>query len=183
MITQSGQSIKVAFKWSGIKDMKAELRAMPDKLRAKGVRMGVSAAAKVIRDQIKSNAPRQSGALRDSINFRVVKYRSRRRANGVVFVGVVGPDRSWRLATRRSWDREVTRSVRPVWYAHLVEKGVRPHHTLQKSGNTVVAIPHPGVKPTRFMQRGVEMASGRAAMKMEQAIARAIARYQKGKTG
>jgi HK97 gp10 family phage protein len=183
MITQSGQSVKVAFKWNGIKDMKAELRAMPDKLRAKGVRMGVSAAAKVVRDQIRANAPRESGSLRQSIDFKVVKYRSRRRANGVVFVGVVGPNRDWKLAARTSWDRLVTKPVRPVWYAHLVEKGVRPHHTLQKSGNTVVAIPHPGIKATRFMERGVQMASSRAAAKMEQAIARAIARYQKGKAG
>jgi HK97 gp10 family phage protein len=180
-ITQSGDVVKVSFSWKGIRDMKAELRAMPDKLRARGVRQGVTAAAKTIRDQIRSNAPVESTSLRQAIDYKIARYRSRRRADAVTFVGVIGPDKKYRLAARSSWDRIVTRRVRPVWYAHLVEGGVRPHHTLQNRGGLVVAVPHPGVRATHFMKRGVQMASGRAAQKMEEAIARAIARYQKGK--
>lgn len=180
-IRQSGDLVKVGFSWKGIADMKAELRAMPDKLRAKGVRMGVTAASKAIRDQIRSYAPRASGSLKDSINYKIVKYPSRKRKNGVVFVGVVGPDKRWRLALRSSWVNERWVRVRPVWYAHLMEKGVRPHYVLRKQGQFVVAVPHPGVKATRFMQRGITASAARASQQMERAVRRAIDRYQKGR--
>jgi hypothetical protein len=180
-IRQSGDLVKVGFSWKGIADMKAELRAMPDKIRAKGVRMGVTAASKAIRDQVRAYAPIESGSLRNSINYKIVRYPSRKRKNSYVFVGVIGPDRNWKLAARSSWGRIVTRAVRPVWYAHLMEKGVRPHYTLQPRGNLTVAIPHPGVRATRFMSRGVQVATPAAARAMERAVRRAIDRYQKGK--
>lgn len=56
-----------AMKLKGGKELLSFLDAFPDRLKKNAVRSALSAAAKPVRDQARSNAPRESGKLAKSI--------------------------------------------------------------------------------------------------------------------
>lgn len=79
----------------GIPDMRAALKAIPDKLRRRALRNALAAGARAVRDEAKRNAPflqasvpyRTSGTLRKAISVRTSKI-ARRTGDVGVFVNV-----------------------------------------------------------------------------------------------
>lgn len=79
----------------GLDDLKAQLRALPDKLRRGALRNALAAGARIVRDEARRNAPvlrqpdprRKAGTVRDAINVRTSKQ-ARADGNVGVFVNV-----------------------------------------------------------------------------------------------
>lgn len=79
----------------GIDELKAQLKAIPDKLRRQALRNALAAGARVVRDEAKRNAPvlkqpdprRTPGTVRDAIRVRTSKQ-ARADGNVGVFVNV-----------------------------------------------------------------------------------------------
>lgn len=80
---------------NGLDDLKAQLRAIPDKLRRRVLRNALAAGARIVRDEARRNAPvlrkpdprRKAGTVRDAINVRTSKQ-ARRQGDVGVFVNV-----------------------------------------------------------------------------------------------
>ena len=79
----------------GIDELKAQLKAIPDKLRRQALRNALAAGARLVRDEAKRNAPvlqrpdprRKPGTVRDAIRVRTSKQ-ARAEGNVGVFVNV-----------------------------------------------------------------------------------------------
>ncbi|MDY0748506.1 HK97-gp10 family putative phage morphogenesis protein [Paucibacter sp. R3-3] len=80
---------------SGLDELKAQLRALPDKLRRQALRNALAAGGRLVRDAIKARAPvlrsphryRKAGTLRDAIRVRTSKQ-ARQAGDVGVFVNV-----------------------------------------------------------------------------------------------
>lgn len=90
----------VEVKVDGLRELRAQLMAIPDKLRRRALRTALAAGARVVRDQARALAPvlqapvmrkgaviRKPGTLRDAISVRTSKI-ARRAGNVGVFVNV-----------------------------------------------------------------------------------------------
>ena len=94
---------------------------------------------------VKSGIPREMGLLARYISHKVKFYVRRTTA-----VGLVGPRADKPVVQRRasSWSPEPQRQ-NPAKYAHLVERGTKPHVIRRKNGGT---INHPGAKAQPFLE-------------------------------
>lgn len=118
----------------GIDDLEKALRAVGKKAAREAALVAVQHAAQPIVDAAKALAPKDTGALRDSIGWRVKPYRRGDRA-----LAVIGPQSKYRGGDGRQ----------PAKYAHLAEFG----HA-KAGGGTVAAKP--------FMRPAIAQASNEA---------------------
>lgn len=99
----------------GVKEAAQALEGLKRGLRNKVLRRAVTAAARVVLRSVKAaETRRRTGQLKKSLDIKVRTYSS-----GAV-VGVIGPSRGFRIMLGKQ-------PVDPIYYAHLVEAGVRPH--------------------------------------------------------
>lgn len=132
--------------------------------KQRGVTMkGVKAGAKIVQKAAKKAAPRRkkvrgfaldtgSGALRQSLGFKAAKGR---RGKTLAYA-VIGARKKVRK-TVRVGGRTII--AVPAFYAHLVEKGTRPHSLGKgaklarrgKAAANVVGKQHPGARPQPFL--------------------------------
>src|ERR1041385_3857145 len=84
------------------------LQTLRDATQRKILRKAVRAASGILRDALKQDAPRRTGATRISMGLKVVTYKAR-------VMAIVGP--------RSKYTKTVKgRVFRPVKYLHIIEK-------------------------------------------------------------
>lgn len=93
----------------------------------------VKAGAKIVQAAAKARAPKRSGALKQSIG---IKAKKGSRGKTLAFA-VVG-------ARTKVAKQFKGKTIKPAKYAHLVEKGTKPHGG------------HPGAKPKPFLKPALE---------------------------
>jgi HK97 gp10 family phage protein len=118
----------------GIDDLEKALRAVGKKAAREAALVAVQHAAQPVVEAARNLATEDTGALRESIGWRVKPYRRGDKA-----IAVIGPQSKFRGPDGRQ----------PAKYAHLVEFG----HA-KKGGGTVAAKP--------FMRPAIAQASGEA---------------------
>lgn len=136
----------------GLKELHAQLQALPIKMERNILRSAVRAGANVIRDQAKVTVPvaepsdrnrerygGYAGALRDSI-----KTSNPRSRGGKVRVYV----RAGGGKNKKGAD---------VYYSHWVEFGTRAHSNGRRGM-------HPGARPHPFLRPAADMAQGAAVV-------------------
>jgi HK97 gp10 family phage protein len=126
----SSNHVGFSIRIEGIDEVRAALRALPEKLERNVVRGGLRAAAKIVADEAKRLVPVRRGVLQKSIRI------SSRVKNGLVTVSVKAGGKGAR-------------------HAHLVELGTKPH-LIGRRGFKVAAIRHPGAKPKPYMKPAFE---------------------------
>lgn len=135
---------------------------------------GVRAAGKVVAAAARSKAPKRAaggGTLRRSIGLKAEKGK---KGKTLAFVVIGARKRTQKAGVKTPYGGTVT--AVPAYYAHLVEKGTRPHATLKGSrlarrgkkagGQGVARTQHPGAKAQPFLRPAYEStkdAAGKAA--------------------
>ncbi len=135
----------------GVGELVGRMKALPDKLRKKGLRRAMKQCARPIVNATKALAPVRTGLLRQSIASVVVKSRDGGAS------ALIGMRRS--LATKRRKaqfkpSKKITKTAgllgvelgSPSRYAHLVEFGHNIVHKGGKGGGGRVAA-HPFLRP------------------------------------
>jgi HK97 gp10 family phage protein len=139
----------------------------------------VGAGARVIAKDVKKRAPRRkgSGALRVSIG---TKSQKGRKGKTLAFAVIGARKKVVRVFKGRK--------TVPANYAHLVEKGTKPHSLLKRAKSKlgrlkrVVRIAagagarHPGTKPKPFLAPALEAKKAEAARVMMDVVAKEIAK-------
>lgn len=110
----------------------------------------VKAGAKLVQATAKARAPRRkrSGALRQSLGIKAVKG-SRGKTLALAVIG----------ARSKVVKRYKGKTIKPSKYAHLVEKGTKPHMVGKRR--------HPGAKAQPFLKPALDsnkVAAGRAML-------------------
>lgn len=166
---------------AGVSDCLRAFSELPQAVQNRQMRIGLNAAAGVIRDAAKSNAPRETGLLRRSLKIKVrVPNASYNRAHhGRPAYAVIGPARrviglattaggKTRGGIKRAIKAQsgvgTVRIRRPSRYAHLVEKGTRR-----------------GVTPKRFLARAVSNQGEAAKAKMLNKIRDGVMNWARGR--
>lgn len=128
------------FKVRGLAELERALNELPVKLAANVVRGGLRAAAKVVAAEAKTIVPSDTGRLADSIRV------SSRLRYGV-------PEASVKAGGK-------VKGKRVAFYAHMVEKGTKPHEIRPKGAKSLfiagvsrTLVNHPGAQAKRFLQR------------------------------
>lgn len=141
------------------------LRQLSSVSKQRGVTLkGARAGAKVVQRAGKSAAPKRrgSGALKQSLGVKAAKGK---RGKTLAYA-VVGPRKKFRKTV--TVGGRTTTAV-PAFYAHLVEKGIRPHSLKKgsllarrnkKAVGQGVGRQHPGAKPRPFLGPAYESNKG-----------------------
>jgi HK97 gp10 family phage protein len=119
--------------------------------------MGVKAAGKIVQRAAKSGAPRVSGALKTSIGMKAKK--GRKGSTGSF--AVIGARKQTVKMVKRPGRHKLQKAV-PAFYAHLVEKGTRPH--------SIGKARHPGTKPQPFLKPALDSTQAEASAAALQAM-------------
>lgn len=139
------------------------LSVLERRLQQKILRQGLNAAVGIVRKEVQSLAPVQTGALRRAIRSSTRRYTDGRIVGSVTIGGI----------NKRRGEK--------VWYARLVEGGVKPHDIKPRSGRRALRIAvgsfarsvggrdvffararHPGFRGRFFMRRALQQSKGRA---------------------
>lgn len=163
---------KVKIDLTGIDAIESSAKSRAITLKA------VKAGAKLVQSAMKANAPKDSGALKQSIGIKAVKG-SKSRTGAVAVVGA--RKKVQKMVTRKG--RTTPTKAVPAFYAHLEDQGVRPHAVgkgsklgrKEKPNGAQTGGMHPGVKATRFMQDAWENTQSQAAEAATQVAAAEIA--------
>lgn len=118
-------------------EVQAELLAYPAKVEAKVVRASLRAGAVVLREAIKADAPKRTGALAGTVKVKTKKK------GGTLLAGV------------RVGDKK-----KGVFYAHMVLGGTKAHSInvkqakgLNLGGTSRKSVQHPGARANPFVDR------------------------------
>lgn len=164
----------------GVAELVGRMKSLPDKLRNKGMRSAMKAAARPIVQATKSMAPVQTGLLRQSVASVVVKSKDSYSALiGMRHtVGSSKKGRGFRPSKKviRAIKKTIasggaSRSADPARYAHLVEFGHNIVTRSGKGGGRVAAKP--------FMRPGLQSAASSA----EQILARELGAFLEQEAG
>lgn len=159
--------IGINFKTAGVPELFAALREADKKIARKAIRRGIKAAIKPIVKDAKSEVPEETGTLKKSLGDKIASYKS-----GSVVVGIGGPrydkkPKPGKPQKKKRFARKVMVGGKekervPTFYAHLVEKGTRPHalgkgSRIARMDKRKVAVNqhgrlHPGGKPHPFLK-------------------------------
>lgn len=112
--------------------LKAQMLALPEKMRKSIERRAVSVTNKEITESLKSLAPKDSGALQKSMKSVIRTYKS-----GRIAVGISGPDYDYTgYVVRKPKGKTFKKAKkgeqglrRPAKYAHLVNNGTQERTT------------------------------------------------------
>lgn len=151
----------------GDKDLIKRLEFLTPSIRKKVLRPAVTAASRPIRQAAKASVPVRFGALKKSIDLKAKSYKE-------TAVAIVGP-KTGQSATGVNLFGQSGRIV-PTQYAHLVEKGTKPHVIRTGRGRKVIWM-HPGSPPTRFMQKALSSQATHASGILNRKIAEGIEKY------
>jgi HK97 gp10 family phage protein len=140
---------------TGVDEVTKALTAMTEKTVRKESMAALREVADPILRAAQERVPARYGLLRKALNIRAVK---RRTGLDVASIGVNPKIRA--VVTRTNPDGTQTREhVWPFRYAHLVERGTKPHLVRAKGkaltlGPVTVSgsVQHPGARPQPFMR-------------------------------
>lgn len=143
----------------GDEELQKRLNALDDKVIRRIVPKASKQATSSVLRTAKTLAPKESGLLIRSLGQKQKLYR-----RSGVFVTIVGPRTGFKqqveVEDRFGNVKKIFRN--PVKYAHLVEKGTRPHSLVPKSGlknqikRRIQGKNHPGSKAKEFMSRSYD---------------------------
>lgn len=155
---------EVFTEWAGLE--RVERTAKKRQITKKAVKAG----AKLVQQAAKARAPRRkgSGALRRSLGIKAEKG----RGGKTLAYAVVGARR--KVATRYKG-----RATVPANYAHLVERGTRPHAIPVGAGGA--ARRHPGAKPKPFLRPALQGQRAAAYAIMLKTMAAEVAKVLAGR--
>jgi HK97 gp10 family phage protein len=114
----------VSWTVSGLSELDAKLRTLPEQFQKKALRGATSAGAKVIRDDARKRVKKKSGDLQEGIRFTTSVNLANGQAISKVFV-----------------------SVKKAWYGRLVEGGTAPHRIVVKNRRMLRFIPGKSIAP------------------------------------
>lgn len=132
----------------------------------------VKAGAKLVQRAAKGNAPRRSGALKQSIGTKGVKG-SRGKTLAFAVIGA-------RMKVEKTFKGKL---IRPGKYAHLAEKGTRPHSLIKREKGAVgkalralkiaagLGKKHPGARAHPFLKPALDSCRVAAQSAMLQTLA------------
>lgn len=132
----------LTFEMKGLKQLEENLRRLRSDVAAKWVNGGLLAGTKVIAVRARGNVPVKSGLLKQSIRTRRGKKTDDNKRDYFVVAG-----------SRKAGGGG-------AYYAHIVERGAKPHIIKGKGGGMLYfgghyarSVKHPGVKnPTHFLE-------------------------------
>lgn len=163
--------VAVKFEFEGVSELYRALKDADVKLAKKTMKKAITQGNKLILKDAKAFVPTQTKTLKKALGSKVKVMKG-----GGVVVGIVGPRKDAKgkppkyrrkvKVTTRYGMKEMYRN--PVKYAHLVEKGTRPHtlgkgSTLNRKTSRGTVIPlvqrgnkHPGAVPKPFLRPALE---------------------------
>lgn len=147
----------ISIKVEGLSEIDAKLQRLPQRLRNRAVRRGVTKAARILLREMKVNVPRESGALRRALKYVIKTPKSNRKATGYPYA-ILGPNKEYQTVTRRrgKWGTQ-TQRARPAFYEHLADAGAQPHQIVKRNGKVLRKdILHPGAKPSNYRRRSIQ---------------------------
>ena len=144
------------------------LNRLSDVVRGPAVESAVRAAAEVVAEQARSLAPRRTGLLARSIGVTVSLYGK----HGSIVV-TIGPRSGFREQFGVS-RKGRPKYANPLYYAHLVEGGTRPHGYRTRGGT------HPGARPYPFMGPAMAQSEGRMIGAIQTAVICAVVKAMGG---
>lgn len=159
----------------GLTDLGAVLKNVPDKPERNILRAGLLAGTKVIAAEaqriVKAEAYR-SGDLHDSI--RATTYGKYRRLAGLPAATVKAGGKI---------TKQGSSAKKTIWYAHLVENGVKPHVIRARTpagmrigDRRVMSVNHPGFQGIRFMTRAADSRAQEAVRAFADRVRQRIAK-------
>lgn len=183
----------------GVSDCVAAFSDLPRTVQNRHMRIALNAAGGVIRDAAVANLPRETGLLRKSVKVKVrVPNASHNQKHwGRPAYAVIGPARrvvglattvlgKTRAGIKRAIKAQTgagsVRIRRPSRYAHLIERGTKPHVIRAKTssqlsdGGTVFGktVRHPGTQGIHFLSRAVssygQVAVGKMTRKLQDGV-------------
>lgn len=126
----------------GLKELDEALKAFPADFQRKVLRGALRASALPVRDEAVSMAPKKTGDLRKSIRVSTGKSRSGDTA-GMLAAAIKAGGKGKKFGN--------------VWYARLLEFGVKPHDIRPKNAKSLFIaglmrdlVRHPGFPENRF---------------------------------
>lgn len=164
----------------GDEELQKRLNALPDKVIRRIVPRASELATDSVLADARRRAPEETGLLKESLGKKQKLYR-----RSGTFVTVVGPRMGFKRIVK-VFDREGRSKPRyrnPVNYAHLVEKGTKPH-SLRTAGKGVVSRAvhklrsknHPGTVARPFISTAYAKNRGRVVQVYRSVIASEIAK-------
>ena len=143
----------------GLQEMIQSLAGLKEAVIRRILRAAVSKGSQIIMKKAKQLASRETGLLRKSIGRKVKVYRT----SGVA-VAMVGPRIGFRTTvTRKKGKLRPTPTISdPVKYAHLVERGTKPHGR------------HPGFQARPFLEPAARGQTGAIRQAMAEEIRRQL---------
>jgi HK97 gp10 family phage protein len=150
----------------GLSDLQKVLQELPVEIEKRLLRAALRKAWLIVIEELRDRAPvGRTGRLRDSIRLEM-----RLRRSGVIFA------------------RAIVGGTKQVWYAHLIEYGVRPHtiETLEgKRGLRLSpnvwrrAVSHPGFSGRAFIRNAFDAKAPIAAKKFRDEMLAGLLRWIK----
>jgi HK97 gp10 family phage protein len=135
----------------------APLKSLATAAKQRAVTLkGVRAAAKIVQAAVKARAPKRkrSGALKQSIGQKSAKGK---RGRTLAYAVVGARTKVVKSVPVGKGGRTIT--AKPAKYAHLVERGTKPHGG------------HPGAKPKPFLVPGLRATQAQASSAAMKAMA------------
>lgn len=139
---------------TGDKELIAALRKFPSKLAGRVLRRAGAKAATPVAKAARKIVKPISPTIAKSIGSKVKVYKS---GNLFVAVGPRADAPKSRKTVEHPLTEEKTRRLHnPVYTAHLVHGGTKPHQIVIKKATPPRTLNHPGVKPTPYLNEGLE---------------------------
>ena len=139
--------MSVRIEMTGVKELVAELDKLDRKMRRKGIRRAVTAAARPLRAAYRARVPVKHGALRKAIDVKVKSYRG-----GSRIIAIVGARSDYEITVTDRFGN--ARRIVPNKYAHLIEFGSKAHTA--RLGR--ITFEHPGTRGTGALRGAVYQA-------------------------
>lgn len=188
--------IEIEFK-PDIEHIQQDLLRLSNELRDKIIYRATVQAAKPYKDLMRSLAPKETGALRDTIGHAKINDRQKGRLSIPTDQAavLVGPVRRVTVRTVKysvpdgeggTITFNVARKGHRSRIANILEGGARPHKINAKRGEFlavhgigfVKVVNHPGIKALRFMERSWSSAGNRPNDLFYESLARHLDRVE-----
>lgn len=172
LIARDSGAAAIQIEWTGFEEVIALLRTLPDAVAKKALVRAINKCGRIVLANQQRLVPSETGALRDSLAMKFRTYPPRGEKFGAR-VAVIGPASKFEKQVTRTSGKWGSRTWRakPAWYAHLVNRGVRPHNMIKDGAIARIAKAlspslrdrvnqhrHPGMRGVRFRERSVDRA-------------------------
>lgn len=181
-----GSGNEIAITAQGFDAARKSIRGFTDDMAQKAAKSAMFAAGAKIKDAMQAKIAslpfnESEGFLYDSIAVKVKTYYRRTGSTySAVQVAIIGPRTD--AVFQAQFGTRAGTVAKPAKYAHLIDKGVRPHaigrgSTLRKGNQT--GRMHPGFPAMPFVRPALLAGSGAASAAFARSLARSLARYRK----